>query len=108
MYSFIIFVLTTIQLLVMGISYMMGAAAVFYNMTIYGAPFYLFMSLLSEASAFLDSNTLYLGMAAYHVFKYGMFFMAQRGEGFNFMMISAIIFEAIYLCTSAYYMELAL
>ncbi|MFW0777788.1 MAG: hypothetical protein ACN2B6_08745 [Rickettsiales bacterium] len=108
MYSFILFALTIIQLLIMGISYAMSSAEIFYNMAVYGAPFYLLMNMLGNASAFLDSNPLYLGMAAYHFVKYCIFFLAQRNEGFSFMMIAAILFEAIYLCTSAYYMELAL
>lgn len=105
MYSFIVFSLTLLQLLIMGGSYFLQASQVFYTLVVYGSPFYCTMTLLRSDSAILDNNPIYLIMLIYHMIKYGMFFLAQRNEGQSGMLMSAIAFEALYLSASAYYLN---
>ena len=105
MYSFIVLIFTSLQLLVVGVSYFAGASVVFYNAAVYGSPFYSAMTLLRSDSAIFDNNPLYLIMFAYHIVKYILFYMAQNNEGRNGALITAVVFEAIYLCINAYYIN---
>lgn len=82
----------------------MENAEVFYNLAVYGSPFYSIMTLVRSGAAFLDSNPLYLIMAGYHFCKYGIFFLAQRYEGLNKTLGTAIFLEACYLLTNAYFL----
>lgn len=105
MYSFIVFMIVTIQLLAVAGSYVLGQAEIFYTIAVYGSPFYSAMTLLRSDSPILENNPIYLIMLVYHIIKYGLFFFAQRNEGRTGMLTTAIIFEAIYLCTSAYFLN---
>ncbi len=105
MYSFILFLLTLTQLAVIGGSYLAQANELFYLAAVYGSPFYSAMTLFRSDSAFFSNNPIYIVMFFYHIVKYGVFYLAQRNEGYNGALITAIIFEALYLCTSAYYLN---
>ncbi len=105
MYSLLLLLITGLQLLVVGGSYFAGAAELFYNVAVYGSPFYSAMTLFRSDSAILDNNPIYLIMFVYHLIKYFLFFLAQRKEHMNGMLITAVIFEAVYLGVSGYYLN---
>ena len=105
MYSFIIFLVLLIQSTVVGGAYLMGDAPTFYNLAVYGSPFYSAMTLLRSDSPLLENNPLYLTMLIYHFFKYGIFYLAQRNEGLHRMLYTAIFMEICYLLTSAYFLN---
>ncbi len=105
MYSFLLLLITSLQLAIVAGSYATGAAQLFYNVAVYGSPFYSVMTLFRSDSGILDNNPLYLAMFCYHLVKYFMFFLAQRKEQMNGMLMTAVIFEAVYLGVSAYYLN---
>lgn len=104
MYSMIAFAITLIELSVAAISYVMQAKIVFYNLVVYGSPFYLAMNMLGSGSALIDQNPLYMLFIGFHVIKYFIFFRAQIVDDTNKLRSAAIVFEAIYLTLSAYYL----
>jgi hypothetical protein len=105
MYSFLLLVFTGVQLLVLAGSYATGAAEIFYLVAVYGSPFYSIMTLLRADSAFFEQNPAYLAMFAYHLIKYFFFYLAQRREQMNGILVTAALLEAAYLGTSAYFLN---
>ena len=105
MYAGIVFFLTLAQLgLVFG-SHALEAKDIFNVVVIYGSPLYLAMHLVQSVASLLGAGTFYLVALVYHLFKYTLFFGAQlRGEQ-NALFIFAILFEAIYLAISGYYLN---
>lgn len=105
MYSIIVLILTLGQVFLAAASFLTQSSSVFYNVVVYGSPFYLTQTLLRADSALLDANALYIGMLIYHIVKYGFFFLAQTTEGRNAPLVIAVILEAAYLLLSAYYLN---
>jgi hypothetical protein len=105
MYSLLLLFITMLQLGAVGASYLAGEAQLFYNLAVYGSPFYSVMTLFRSDSPILDNNPLYLLMSGYHLIKYFLFYLAQRKEQMNGMLITAAIFEAVYLAVSGYYLN---
>jgi hypothetical protein len=103
MYSLLLLLITILQLGAVGVSYLAGEAQLFYNLAVYGSPFYSVMTLFRQSASVFDQHPLYLVMFIYHLTKYFLFYLAQRKEQMNGMLITAVIFEAAYLLVSAYY-----
>lgn len=104
MYSSVAFILTLIQTLIMVGSYFMGSHSIFLNVVVYGSPFYLLMTLISESSILVETP-LYMAAFIYHVFKYYVFFKAQLVDDNNLKRNLAILMEAGYLALTGYYLN---
>ena len=103
MYSLIVFLFTLAEVIAAAASYALQSQVIFANVVVYGSPFYLVMHLLSGDSAILAKNPLYISFAAFHLIKYFAFFQAQLKDDGGFLRIGAVLMEALYLATSAYY-----
>jgi hypothetical protein len=104
MYSSVAFILTLIQTLIMVGSYFMGSHSIFLNVVVYGSPFYLLMTLISESSILVETP-LYMAAFIYHVFKYYVFFKAQLVDDNNLKRNLAILMEGGYLALTGYYLN---
>lgn len=104
-YSIIAFLITFGEVVAVVGSYLLHSHNILYNALVYGSPFYLLMNLLGSESALWDKNPLYLILLAFHIFKYFIIFRAQFVDDRNLWRILAIVFEAAYLCLSAYYVN---
>lgn len=102
MYSLLLFLVTFCQLLLVGGSYYQQSSQLFYISAVYGSPLYY---ILHFDATLILKNPAYIAILVYHIVKYIIFYLAPRNEGHSGMLISAIIFEAAYLCTSAYFMN---
>lgn len=105
MYSGLVFFLTLLQLVIVFGSQAMGAEEIFSLAVIYGSPLYLVMNLIKSVTSVLGADAIYIMLLAYHLFKYVLFFCAQLRGDRNFFFFMAIIFEAIYLGISGYYLN---
>ena len=103
-YSIIVFILSGVQLAIIGGSYLMEAPKIFYAALVYGSPFYLAKTIIGEQSFLYDKNPLYLGILIYHIVKYFFFMKAQRNDDDNKLRTMAVIFEITYLALSTYYL----
>jgi hypothetical protein len=104
-YSLSAFLITLIQLAIVVGSHALQYPNYFYNLLVYGSPFYLLMNIMTPDSALWDKNWLYILLLAYHVFKYFLVFRAQIVDDSNWYRHLAILFEAVYLCLSGYYLN---
>lgn len=105
MYTLLALIITAGELLAVLGSHLLHSQNVFYNAMVYGSPFYLLMNLLNADSAIMDANPLFIGLLIFHLLKYFIFWRARRVEEPGGMLLTAIIFEALYLGLSAYYIN---
>jgi hypothetical protein len=76
----------------------------FYDMLVYGSPFYALQHAFTEGSMMYEKHLLYWGFLVFHLLKYFVIFQAQRKDEPNLIRNMALLFEAIYLSLSAYYL----
>lgn len=104
MYSAIAFLLTAIEMGAVIAGYAMQSQLIFYNMLIYGSPFYMFQNAFTSGSIIHESNPIYWAFLLFHLTKYFCIFRAQFVDDSNIMRTFALIFEAIYIGLSCYYL----
>ena len=105
MYSGVAFILVFLQALVAGITYATGATELFYDVVVYGSPFYLAMNMLTQFSVFFDVSPIYLFMFCFHILKYALIFRSQLTEDRNLWRTLAILGEIGYLSLAGYYLN---
>jgi hypothetical protein len=104
MYSVLAFLLTTIEMSAVIGGYALQSQLVFYNMLVYGSPFYLIQNAFTSGSLIHEKNPIYWGFMLFHVIKYFVIFRAQFIEDSNILRTFALIFEALYIGLSSYYL----
>jgi len=103
-YSIFAFLFTLIELGVASVGYGMHSELIFYNAVVYGSPFYLIQHAFDGNSLWHEKNPLYWAFFLFHLIKYLCIFQAQVREDRNIIRTLALLFEAIYLSLSAYYL----
>jgi hypothetical protein len=104
MYSIFAFLLTTIEMGAVLAGFALQNQLIFFNMLVYGSPFYLIQHSIGPSSIINEKNPIYIAFLVFHVVKYFVIFQAQRLDEPNIMRRSAILFEGIYIALSTYYL----
>ncbi len=104
MYSALAFILTALEMGAAIAGFALQNQLIFYNVLVYGSPFYLLQHAIGPSSFLHDSNYIYWVFIGFHLIKYFMIFEAQRREDRNIVRTFALLFEAIYLGLSTYYL----
>jgi len=104
MYSILAFLLTLAELCAVAAAYFLQNQPLFANMLVYGSPLYMLQNAFGTGSVLHEKNLIYLAFAAFHLVKYFVIFQAQRKEEGGVTRNLALVFEAVYLALSAYYL----
>ena len=104
MYSIFAFLFTAGEMGTVIAGFAMQNAVLFYNMLVYGSPFYQLQHAVGSGSIINEKNPLYVALLVFHLIKYFVIFQAQRVEEPNIMRRFAVLFEAIYIGLSTYYL----
>jgi len=104
MYSALAFLFTTIEMAAAIIGYAMQSQLIFYNVLVYGSPFFMLQNAFTSGSIIREQNPIYWGFLVFHLIKYFCIFRAQFIEDSNVLRTSALIFEALYIALSSYYL----
>lgn len=103
MTAYLALIATLIQTAAIAYAYLTPVEWLFADAMVYGSPFYMIMHALGSNSV-LHGPALYMGYAAYHIFKYVCIFHAKINASFPRITMTAAILEILYLCASAYYL----
>ena len=104
MYSVFAFILTALEVGAIIAGYSLQNQPLFYNVVVYGSPFYMLQNAFGSGSMWHETNLLYWGFAVFHVIKYLMIIQSQRADESNIMRTLAMFLEAGYIALSAYYL----
>lgn len=104
MYSIFAFIFTTLEMGAVLTGFALQNQLIFYNMLVYGSPFYLIQHAIGPGSIINEKNPIYIAFTLFHLIKYFVIFQAQRMDEPNIMRRSAILFEGLYVALSTYYL----
>jgi hypothetical protein len=104
LYTILAFILTTLEMGSVVLSFAVQNQEIFYNMLVYGSPFYLIQHAFGAGSIINEKNPLYVALFLFHIIKYFIIFQSQRLEEPTLLRRMAVLFEALYIGLSTYYL----
>lgn len=102
MFSRLAFLFVAFEWVCIAYGMMSESGQVLMHLFVYGSPIYLCRYLLTQSSAFLDSNPYIIALSIFHVLKYFFMYKAQSVDDRNLPWMLAIVLEVAYLAYSGY------